>query len=162
MCVSYVCRLGMPIELASAGRAHRCGKSVQTIGATANVPSAAPSRQQRGRNAIAARGRRYQPRTAKTLELPGELKPVFETMLANATRICQAKFRVLWVGGRRLQIGCDTRLPPAHVEERRREPLIRPHPQDPLSCLARTKQVVHIADLREEEAGDATGAISNP
>jgi len=87
---------------------------------------------------------------------------VFETMLANATRICQAKFRVLWVGGRRLQIGCDTRLPPAHVEERRREPLIRPHPQDPLSCLARTKQVVHIADLREEEAGDATGAISNP
>src|SRR5262249_21886903 len=42
-------------------------------------------------------------------------------------------------------------LPPAHVEERRREPLIRPHPQDPLSRLARTKQVVHIADLREEE-----------
>ena len=86
---------------------------------------------------------------------PGELKPVFETMLANATRICQPKF-----GGFRSV--ATHGLPPAHVEERRREPLIRPHPQDPLSRLARTKQVVHIADLREEEAGDATGAISNP
>ena len=43
-------------------------------------------------------------------------------------------------------------LPPAHVEERQREPVIRPGPEDPLSRLSRTKQVVHIADLREEEA----------
>jgi GAF domain-containing protein len=43
-------------------------------------------------------------------------------------------------------------LPTAHVEERQREPVIRPSPEDPLSRLARTKQVVHIADLRENEA----------
>jgi len=89
---------------------------------------------------------------------PGELKPVFETMLANATRICQAKFGVRWVAEDDGFRSVATHgLPPAHVEERRHEPLIGPHPQDPLSHLARTKQVVHIADLREEEAGDATG-----
>src|SRR5439155_2172632 len=43
-------------------------------------------------------------------------------------------------------------LPPAHLEERQREPVIRPGPEDPLSRLSRTKQVVHIADLRGEEA----------
>src|SRR5262249_33233705 len=43
-------------------------------------------------------------------------------------------------------------LPPAHVEERQREPVIRPTPEDPLSRLARTKKVVHIADLKEDEA----------
>ena len=43
-------------------------------------------------------------------------------------------------------------LPPVHVEERQREPVIRPSPEDPLGRLARTKGVVHIADLREDEA----------
>jgi nitrate/nitrite-specific signal transduction histidine kinase len=28
---------------------------------------------------------------------PGELEPVFETMLANAVRICEAKFGNLWL-----------------------------------------------------------------
>jgi GAF domain-containing protein len=84
---------------------------------------------------------------------PGELAPVFHAMLTNATRICGAKFGVLWVAEDDGFRSVATHgLPPAHVEERQREPLIRPHPQDPLSRLARTKQVVHIADLREEEA----------
>jgi GAF domain-containing protein len=84
---------------------------------------------------------------------PGELAPVFQAMLTNATRICGAKFGVLWVAEDDGFRSVATHgLPPAHVEERQREPLIRPHPQDPLSRLARTKQVVHIADLREEEA----------
>src|SRR6185295_9384670 len=28
---------------------------------------------------------------------PGELEPVFQAMLANATRICEAKFGTLWL-----------------------------------------------------------------
>ena len=70
-------------------------------------------------------------------------------MLANATWICGAKFGVLWVAEDDGFRSVATHGPlPAHVEEREREPLIRPHPQDPLSRLARTKQVVHIVDLR--------------
>ena len=38
---------------------------------------------------------------------PGELEPVFETMLANATRICEAKFGSLCaVRGRWVPAGC--------------------------------------------------------
>ena len=38
---------------------------------------------------------------------PGELKPVFEAMLANATRLCEAKFGILVPGQRRR--GCASR-----------------------------------------------------
>jgi GAF domain-containing protein/integrase len=84
---------------------------------------------------------------------PGKLEPVFEAMLGNATRICGAKFGVLWLAeGDGFKSVAMHGLPAAHVKEREREPLIRPAPEDPLGRLARTKGVVHIADLREEEA----------
>jgi GAF domain-containing protein len=84
---------------------------------------------------------------------PGELEPVFQAMLDNATRICGAKFGTLFLAeGDGFRSVAMQGLPPAHVEERQREPVIHPVPADPLSRLARTKQVVHIADLREEEA----------
>ena len=31
---------------------------------------------------------------------PGDLEPVFETMLGNATRVCEAKFGMLWLAER--------------------------------------------------------------
>src|SRR5262245_28931863 len=84
---------------------------------------------------------------------PGELGPVFQAMLENATRICGAKFAVMWLAeGDGFRSVAMHGLPPAHVEERLREPVIRPVPGAPLSRLAHTKEVVHIADLREDEA----------
>jgi class 3 adenylate cyclase len=84
---------------------------------------------------------------------PGELEPVFNAMLENATRICGAKVGGLWlVEGDGFRSVATHGLPPAHVEHRQRYPVIRPTPEDPLGRLARTKQVVHIADLRENEA----------
>jgi two-component system NtrC family sensor kinase len=84
---------------------------------------------------------------------PGELEPVFEAMLANAVRICEAKFGNLFLyeeGGFRAVALHNA--PAAYVEERRREPLIRLPATSPLGRLATTKQVVHIADLRADQA----------
>jgi GAF domain-containing protein len=84
---------------------------------------------------------------------PGELTPVFNSMLVNATRICGAKFGVLFLTeGDGFRSVAMHGLPPAHAEERRREPVIYPDPDDPLRRLANTKQIVHIADLRQEKA----------
>ena len=83
---------------------------------------------------------------------PGELTPVFQTMLENATRICDAKFGVMWLcedGGFR---SVALHGPTAHVDERRRDPLIYPEPKTPLARIARSRQIVHITDIRTEPA----------
>ena len=83
----------------------------------------------------------------------GELEPVFQAMLENAVRICEAKLGslVLCEGdGFRYVGGYGT--PPAYAELRRREPLIHPGPGAPLRRLAEMKQVIHVLDLLEEPA----------
>jgi GAF domain-containing protein len=83
---------------------------------------------------------------------PGELQPVFDAMLENATRLCQAKFGVLWLcEGDGFRSVALYGLPPAHAEERQRTPVLRPGP-NPLFRLARTRQTIHIADIRTEQA----------
>jgi signal transduction histidine kinase len=83
---------------------------------------------------------------------PGELKPVFDAMLANATRVCGATFGVLWLSqGDGFRSVAMHGLPAAHVAERKREPVIHPGPDAPLRRVARTKQFVHVADLRQED-----------
>jgi hypothetical protein len=60
---------------------------------------------------------------------PGELKPLFEAMLTNATHICGAKFGVMWLTeGEGFRSVAMHGLPPAHIEERQREPVIHPGP----------------------------------
>jgi GAF domain-containing protein len=82
---------------------------------------------------------------------PGELMPVFETMLENATRICEANFGNMYLcEGDALRLAAVHNTPPALVEERKRS--YRPGPKAPGSRMARTKQVVHVADLMAEEA----------
>src|SRR5262249_15784767 len=84
---------------------------------------------------------------------PGELEPVFQAMLANAVRICDAKFGNLLLceadGFRRVALH---NAPPAYVEEYQRNPLIRPGTTSALGRLTATKRVVHIADLRADQA----------
>src|SRR5215468_2661636 len=58
---------------------------------------------------------------------PGDLKPVFETMLANATRICEANFGSLYLyEGDAFRITAMHNAPPAYDEVRRREPVMDP------------------------------------
>ncbi|HEV7634126.1 MAG TPA: ATP-binding protein [Bradyrhizobium sp.] len=83
---------------------------------------------------------------------PGELKPVFQSMLENATRVCGANFGVmnLW-DGESFTIAADYNVPPAFAASRQQR-LIRPHSQSGLAAVARTHQVAHIADVRNSPA----------
>jgi two-component system NtrC family sensor kinase len=84
---------------------------------------------------------------------PGELSPVFQAMLANATRICEASYGVMFIReGTGFRTAAIHNLPRALAEERRRAELIEPFPDDPLARLAATKQKVHIPDARTEAA----------
>ncbi len=82
---------------------------------------------------------------------PGELEPVFNAMLANATRICGAQYGMLWqADGDGFRTAAMFNLPAALVDERQCEQVMHPGPEIPMGRLARTKQVVHIADIRTE------------
>ena len=98
-------------------------------------------------------GEAYQRETATSevlkviSSLPGELEPVFNAMLANATRICEAKIGVLYLrDGDGLRFAATHGAPPAYVEARKQRGVA---PDGPVRRAATTKQVVHIADIRE-------------
>jgi two-component system, NtrC family, sensor kinase len=80
---------------------------------------------------------------------PGELAPVFQAMLENATRICEAAFGNLYLWDadafRMVAAHHDS---PAYVAARTRNPLLRPPPDAPLGRVTITKQVVQVADIR--------------
>ena len=76
----------------------------------------------------------------------GELEPVFETILANAVRICEATFGNMYLrDGEVFRIAAAHNTPPALLEHRRRVPLQRP--TSAFGRMVRTKEVVHVADL---------------
>ena len=80
---------------------------------------------------------------------PGDLVPVFETILALATRICEAKFGSLYLyDGKNYRTAAQHNPPPALAELRRQKPVFRAGPGTGLGRAAAAKQVVHIADLR--------------
>ena len=79
---------------------------------------------------------------------PGELEPVFNTMLQNAVRICDAKFGHLWLReGDALRIGATHGAPSAFVDYLRNEPIYRPKPKTGLGELMRAKKTFHLADV---------------
>ena len=84
---------------------------------------------------------------------PGELAPVFEAMLANATRLCEASFGTLALyEGEAFRLVAMHNAPPALNEARLREPMIRLGPQHHLTRLAETKRLVHLDDLSTDPA----------
>ena len=79
---------------------------------------------------------------------PGDLEPVFQTMLENAVRICGAKFGNLWLReGDAVSIGATHGAPPAYVDYLHRERVFRQDPRFGLGQLIRTKQTYQVADL---------------
>src|SRR5712692_6030008 len=87
---------------------------------------------------------------------PSDLEPVFEAILANATRLCEASHGTLWLceGDAFRRAALHGALPEAFVEAfvEGRGLLFRPAPEVPFARAARTRQTVHVADMRAEQA----------
>ncbi|MGP0083126.1 MAG: GAF domain-containing protein [Steroidobacteraceae bacterium] len=83
---------------------------------------------------------------------PGDLQPVFATMLENATRICDAKFGNIhrWDGDA-LHLVATHNTPTGFAEFRRSSP-IRSGPKNVVGRTIATKTAVHVADLAAEQA----------
>ena len=83
---------------------------------------------------------------------PGDLTPVFDVLLANATRMCGAKFGALSLRDGDVFRGIAMiGAPAAFAEARTRDPIIRPTPGHNLERLVLTKDVVHIPDLAADK-----------
>ena len=74
---------------------------------------------------------------------PGDLQPVFDTILQNGTRLSEAKFGNLWLReGGNFRIAATYGAPSAYAEYLKREPVVIPRPgkcngpdrQQPRSC----------------------------
>src|SRR6266566_7343811 len=85
---------------------------------------------------------------------PGELKLLFDAMLANATRVCEASYGALWVceGDGFRNVALHGALPADYAAELRRMANFRPHSETPMAQVARTKVTVHTADISTEKA----------
>jgi GAF domain-containing protein len=81
---------------------------------------------------------------------PGKLDAVFETILANATRLCEANFGTLSLheGEGVFRSVAMHNAPPAVVELRRRQPLMRPIG---LVRMVETKEWFQVADAMEQQ-----------
>ena len=79
---------------------------------------------------------------------PGELQPVFQSMLEIATRICGANFGQvnLYEEGSFRPVAFYN-MPAAYTASWAHTQF-QPHPQSGLGTVARTRQVVHIEDIR--------------
>jgi signal transduction histidine kinase/CheY-like chemotaxis protein/HAMP domain-containing protein len=85
----------------------------------------------------------------------GDLAPVFETILANATRICEAKFGTMFLyEGGAFRVVAQKDAPRAYIERWSSEPVlvVADHPSVPLARLAKTREVQHIPNVALEQA----------
>ena len=74
-------------------------------------------------------------------------------MLENATRICEAKFgNLLLYDAEAFRIVAMHGAPPEWDALRRRDPVIRFSPANPLGRVVATKQLQHITDFRLERS----------
>jgi signal transduction histidine kinase len=79
---------------------------------------------------------------------PGELEPVFQAMLENAVRICEAKFgQMFLVEGGRVRIVAHLGVPAALIEYDKERGTWEAAPESPLGSLIQTKQATHTADI---------------
>src|SRR5262249_54682709 len=78
---------------------------------------------------------------------PGELESVFQAILANATRLCDAKFGMLYrCEDQRFRLEASYNAPRDLIEHQSKRGLFAPRPGAPLNHLLQTRAVVHSQD----------------
>ncbi|MBR1148862.1 GAF domain-containing protein [Bradyrhizobium sp. AUGA SZCCT0431] len=92
--------------------------------------------------------------TSEVLEVisssAGELDPVFNKMLENATRICGANFGTMSLyDGDSFRNVALYNLPPSYAASPASR-TFRPHPESGLATVARTKRIVQMDDIRKQ------------
>src|SRR6516164_2881817 len=83
---------------------------------------------------------------------PGDLNPVFRSMLEKATRLCEASFGTLFLlEGESCRRVALHNAPAKYAEFTDKSPLIPYHQSRSLNRLMETKQAVHVTDMMVEE-----------
>ena len=85
---------------------------------------------------------------------PGELEPVFQAMLANAVRLCEASFGAMWLreGDDFHNAAFHGALPEAYTGQWRRGMVIPAGGDTPMARVAQSRKPVQVADLRKDRA----------
>ena len=93
--------------------------------------------------------------TAEVLQVinasPGNLTPVFDAMLEKAVRLCDSSFGILATYDGECFHNVATRGTPSALTDFLREP-IRPAPGTSVHRVVRGEDVVHVADITDDEA----------
>src|SRR5262245_40036625 len=83
---------------------------------------------------------------------PGELQPVFQAILANATRLCEAKFGTLFLcEGDAFRVASMHNAPLAYAEARTRMPIVRARRDSALWHAANAKRAAQVPDITKEQ-----------
>ena len=78
---------------------------------------------------------------------PGDLRPVFEAMLENATRVCDAKFGILFrYEGGLFHSAASLDVPPAFTDFLDKQGAFAPKPGQLFGRLCQSKRVIHELD----------------
>ena len=102
--------------------------------------------------------RQQQTATADVLKVisssPGELEPVFQAMLENATRLCEASYGAMWLceGDGFRSAALYGALPAAWQQQWRTKASFRVHPDAPAFRAIKTRKPVHVVDLSQTAA----------
>ena len=94
--------------------------------------------------------------TAEVLQVisssPGDLEPVFDTMLEKAVRICDATFGNIYRwSGNALHLTSSHNTPPEYAEHRRRSPVRFDEMSKPMRQMIETKLPVQVGDTFLED-----------
>src|SRR6266516_3469455 len=85
---------------------------------------------------------------------PSDLEPVFNTILANAARLCEASYGTLWLceGDAIRAVALHGAVPDAYAAEVQRRTVSRLDQVIAVARAASTRQTVHVADACAEQA----------